>query len=99
MRILDWIANTHNWIADRDFVWWPFSFLRPDKKTPMTLKHVFQMTLAFGGLAFVMFSGLAFANNALNFKFASSVFFTSFLGFFIWFSLITKPLWNRRALK
>lgn len=99
MKLVDFLASFHNWIADKDFVWWPFSFLRPEKKVPMTFKTVSQLTIAFGGLAFVMFSVLAVMNNALSIQYLFATFTSCFIGFFLWFSLITKPLWNRRALK
>lgn len=99
MKFVDFLAGFHNWVADKDFVWWPFSFLRPEKNSPMTFKIVFQLTLAFGGLAFVMFTALALMNNALSFKYVVATLASCFLGFFFWFSIITKPLWNRRALK
>ena len=97
MKILDLLTQFHNWISDKDFIWWPFSFLRPEPHVPMTFKLTLVMTLSFGGLAFVMFSVMALMNNALTFDYALSIFLTSFFGFFLWFNLITKPLWNRRA--
>jgi hypothetical protein len=97
MKILDLLTQFHNWLSDKDFIWWPFSFLRPEPQVPMTFKLTLLMTLAFGGLAFGMFSIMALMNNALTFDYAVSIFFTCFLGFFLWFNLITKPLWNRRA--
>lgn len=99
MKILDIIAQFHNWLSDKDFIWWPFSFLRPDKNMPMTFKDTFLMTGCFGGLAFLMFAIMAVMNNAMTFDYAVSIFFSCFGGFLIWFNLITKPLWNRRALK
>ena len=97
MKILDLLTQFHNWLSDKDFIWWPFSFLRPEPNVPMTFKLTLVMTLSFGGLAFMMFSVMAFMNNALTFDYALSIFLTSFIGFFLWFNLITKPLWNRRA--
>ena len=99
MKILDTIALFHNWLSDRDFIWWPFSFLRPDPHVLMTFKHTLLMTGCFGGLGFLMFSIMAVMNNAMNVDYALAVFLSCFGGFFLWFNLITKPLWNHRARK
>lgn len=97
MKILEMIAAFHNWFADKDFLWWPFSFLRPAAHEVMTIKHVTNMTLSFGGLSSLMFVIFAFANNALTASFLFMILFSCFAGFFIWFAAITKPLWNIRA--
>ncbi|MGE3609730.1 MAG: hypothetical protein AB7I27_09120 [Bacteriovoracaceae bacterium] len=99
MNPIDLIASIHNWFADKDFLWWPFSFLRPEEKEPITFKHTLLMTGCFGGLTFLMFAIFAVANNMASAENLTLTFIFSFLGFFIWFNLITKPLWNRRATK
>lgn len=97
MKLLDLLTLFHNWISDKDFIWWPFSFLRPEPKEFISFKLTFLMTACFGSLAFLMFTVLAIANNAFTTNYAVSVFFSCFIGFFLWFNLITKPLWNRRS--
>jgi hypothetical protein len=97
MKLLELIALFHNWLSDKDFIWWPFSFLRPEKNIPMTIKDTTLMTACFGGLAFVMFTIMAVMNNAFSIETAFTTFLVCFGGFFLWFNLITKPLWNRRA--
>jgi len=97
MKILNVLALFHNWLSDKDFIWWPFSFLRPEPKEYLTFKLTFLMTACFGGLAFMMFMIFAVVNNAFYFNSAVSTFFMCFFGFFIWFNLVTKPLWNHRA--
>jgi hypothetical protein len=97
MKIFDLITQFHNWLSDKDFIWWPFSFLKPSPNEIMTFQLTTYMTLCFGGLAFLMFSIMAIMNNAFNFSYGASVFFSCFGGFFIWFNVVTKPLWNRRA--
>ena len=96
-KIIDLIANSHNWLADRDFIWWPFSFLRPSPKELMTFKHTLLMTACFGGLTFLMFAFFAVANNAATLENLFSMFISCFLGFFIWFNVVTRPFWNYRA--
>lgn len=99
MKAFNLLTDFHNWLSDKDFIWWPFSFLRPDPHVPMTFKLTLTMTGCFGGLAFLMFTVMALMNNAFTVDYAFSVFFSAFGGFFLWFNLVTKPLWNRRALK
>lgn len=99
MKILDIIAQFHNYLSDKDFIWWPFSFLRPEPHVPMTFKLTTMMTGCFAGLAFLMFATMAIMNNAFTFDSAVSTFFFCFIGFFLWFNLVTKPLWNYRAHK
>jgi hypothetical protein len=97
MNLLDLITRFHNWLTDKDFIWWPFSFLRPDPNVPMTFKLTGLMTLCFGGLAFTMFTTFAVVNKAFTFDSAFTTFLFCFGFFFLWFNLITRPLWNRRA--
>jgi len=97
MKLLELLTLFHNWISDKDFVWWPFSFLRPEPKEPITFKLALLMTACFGSLAFLMFTILAIANNAFSANYAVSVFISCFVGFFLWFNLVTRPLWNRRS--
>lgn len=97
MKLLDLITDFHNWLTDKDFLWWPFSFLRPEPNEFMTFKLTLIMTGCFGGLATLLFTVLAIMNNAFN-PYQAFVTCTSCFVFFIgWFNLITKPFWNRRA--
>ena len=98
-KLIDVIAGSHNWLADRDFIWWPFSFLRPKTSEVMTFKHTLLMTACFGGLSFLMFVFFAVANNAMTADALVSTFFFCFGGFLVWFNFVTKPFWNYRAKK
>ncbi len=99
MKLLDLITDFHNWISDKDFIWWPFSFLRPEKNQPMTMKLVLTMTACFSGLGTLMFTAFAIVNNMFSASALFQTLFFSFLLFFVWFSLITRFFWNRRAVK
>lgn len=96
-KLLYIIPDTHNWLSDKDFIWWPFSFLRPEPKTMMTFQHTLLMTACFGGLAFLMFTAFAVVNNMFTLESMLSTALMCFGGFFVWFNLITKPFWNLRA--
>jgi len=97
MKLFDLVTQFHNWLSDKDFIWWPFSFLRPEPNVLMTFKLTTMMTACFGGLAFLMFTIMAIMNNAFTAETGFQTFLFCFGGFFAWFNLVTKPLWNRRA--
>jgi len=97
MKLLNLLSLFHNWLADKDFMWWPFSFLRPRPDEFITMKIALLMTGCFGGLAFLMFTILAIANNVFTLEYGFSTLLSCFGGFFIWFTCVTKPLWNNRA--
>jgi ATP/ADP translocase len=44
-----------------------------------------------------MFAFFAVANNAATLENLFSMFISCFLGFFIWFNVVTRPFWNYRA--
>jgi len=98
-KIFNIVPDTHNWLSDKDFIWWPFSFLRPTPETLITFGHSLLMTACFGGLSFVMFVGFAVVNNMFSASSAANTFLMCFGGFLVWFNLVTKPLWNIRARK
>lgn len=97
MKIVEPLANFHGWLCDKDFLWWPFSFLRPPKNQRMEIKDVLAMTGCFGGLTFVFFIAFALVNGLLTGSYFMAAFLSCFVGFFLWFLLITKPLWNYRV--
>lgn len=97
MRLFDLLTMFHNWVSDKDFVWWPFSFLRPEKDELITFKLSLLMTACFGGLAFSFFTVFSIMNNVLTASSLVMTFLSCFPGFFIWFNAVTRPLWNRRA--
>jgi len=97
MKLVDQLTYAHGWISDKDFIWWPFSFLRPEKNVPMSFKLVCLMTLCFAGLSYLMYLGYSVVNNAFDGRAALEYFLMFFGGFFTWFNVVTKPLWNRRV--
>lgn len=94
---MKYIAGIHNWLSDKDFVWWPFSFLRPKPNEFITFQLTLTMAACFGVLTGVILAFFYIANGA--FEFGSSLFtlVICFVGFLVWFNIITRPLWNYRA--
>jgi hypothetical protein len=99
MKLLELFTDFHNWISDKDFIWWPFSFLRPEKHQPITMKLVLQMAGCFSGLGTLMFTAFAIVNNFFSVSGMFQTLVLSFALFFFWFSLITRTFWNRRAYR
>ncbi len=99
MKILELIASVHNWLADKDFIWWPFSFLRPTPTTVMTFQMTLTMTACFSGLSVAMYMAFTFVNNMFSISSVVNTGAICFIGFFTWFNLVTKPMWNIRAKK
>jgi hypothetical protein len=99
MKLFDLLTDFHNWLSDKDFIWWPFSFLRPKPQELITFKLTLIMTACFGGLTLIFFTVFALVNNALTLNGFLTTMITCSLAFFTWFNAITRPLWNRRAHK
>lgn len=96
-KLIDKIVDFHGMLSDKDFIWWPFSFLRPEKDQEITMNKKIVMTLCFGGASSLMLMVVAIMNNAFDFKSQLQTFFILIAAFFIWFNLVTAPLWNARA--
>jgi hypothetical protein len=99
MKLLDLFTEFHNWVSDKDFIWWPFSFLRPEKHVPMSMTLILQMAACFAGLGTLMFTAFAIVNNIFTISSLFQTLFFSYALFFLWFTLITRTFWNRRAYK
>lgn len=97
MKAFNVLALFHNWLCDKDFIWWPFSFLRPAPHECITFYQAWLMTLCFGGMTFIIFTVYAIMNNAFDLSAGVLTLISCLLSFFLWFNLITRPLWNRRA--
>lgn len=97
MKILEVIIEFHGRLSDKDFIWWPFSFLRPEKDQEINFSKRLIMTFCFGGASSLMLAGVALLNNAFDLKSQLQTLLTLLLLFFIWFSCVTAPLWNARA--
>lgn len=98
-RLVDRIIEVHGAISDKDFIWWPFSFLRPEKNQEITLKNKIIMTFCFGGASSFMLAIVSIINNAFEMKSFIRTSATLTASFFIWFTIVTVPLWNARARK
>ena len=97
-NFIDTIENFHNRLSDTNFVWFPFLWLKLSPSQSLTTWHLLKMTFWFG-----LYFNLAYLAKKVIFQ--ESVELRQFaqgqLGFmvlfFMWFNLVTKTFWNRRA--
>lgn len=94
---MKYLALIHNWFIDFDFCWWPFSILKPLPHELITWKKVTHMSLCFGLLIWGFIAVYSLLQTGLNLSFLLTNLFASVLSLFLWFGLVTKPLWNYRA--
>jgi lipopolysaccharide export LptBFGC system permease protein LptF len=86
-------VHYHNQLSDKNFIWFPFMFLKPRPEQQITQGRIIKMTFCFS-----VYGCLAlFIRQLLN----QQVNYTSYLyipvAFFLWFELVTSRLWNIRA--
>jgi hypothetical protein len=103
--MLHWLMPTNpledavNELSDKDWSWWPFLWMRPEKHAPLSLPRVSVLALLYGVpssllLALVASRQPEHAPTAAESTFAFAVFPLLFL--FIG-SVVVAPMWNRRA--
>src|SRR4051794_4401315 len=94
---LDAIEETVNEITDRDWSWWPFLWLRPEKHAELTLTRIVSLSVLYGLPCSVL---MGVANSILRAPPLSETLFTAFaFPMLILFagSALVAPMWNRRA--
>ncbi|MFK7824957.1 MAG: hypothetical protein AB8G05_12420 [Oligoflexales bacterium] len=97
-KFLDKLENYHNWLSDTNFVWFPFLWLKLIPSQLLTPMHIVKMTFWFA-----LYFNFVYLAKRLIFgeTLGLAQFFQGQLGFmvlfFIWFNLVTKTFWNRRA--
>jgi hypothetical protein len=93
------LERTHSRLADYSAIWFPFVFLRPAPHVSISFIHSLKMVLCFGTyfLIFYFFKKLVFANPFVWSHALMDGAIYGYVGFFVWFRLVTIPLWNMRA--
>lgn len=89
------VVDLHNYLSDKDVVWFPFLFLKLRPHQELTIKHWLLMTFCFGHyFALVLILKTYLTSSELSI-FPSIIKGTLIFGF--WFACVTRPLWNLRA--
>ena len=94
LESFDRIVNS---LSDIDGGWWPFLKLRPPKNEPVTLQRLALMSLAFGGSFGVVFTAYYAWRGILPLLVLLALPPVFIVFFFIFWGLLCRPSWNRRA--
>ena len=86
-KILKVIVHHHGRVSDTAVVWFPFVFLRPKPYQPITVSRLLIMAVCFGIYAWG--AALIFGQT----EWGPELFLGAFA---LWFSVVTRPLWNLR---
>lgn len=94
------LEHWHNWASDTKFVWFPFYWMKPKIHDLLSVPRTTAMAILFSIYYNLWYLARNFAFGvAFDIEHAAwgQLFF--FVFFFVWFNLLTRPLWNRRARK
>jgi hypothetical protein len=89
------IAELHFELSQKNFIWFPFIFLKPASHQTLKHKKVLLMSLCFGTYFYLMqlvWSVLLTKPDKLVIKSGELLFYITL--FFLWFECVTRPLWN-----
>jgi hypothetical protein len=94
---LDLLEQAINEVTDKDWSWWPFLWLRPEKHVQLTLARVVSMAILYGlPLAAALSLTLALARPLARGAVPSIMLALPLLFLFAG-SVVVAPMWNRRA--
>jgi hypothetical protein len=94
---MDALEETINEISDRDWSWWPFLWLRPEKHAQLSLARIVSLAVLYGLPCSVL---MGVATSVLRTPSTPELLFTAFafpLLFLFSGSVLVAPMWNRRA--
>jgi len=94
---LDQLEDVVNDISDRDWSWWPFLWLRPEKHAHLSLGRTLALAVLYGVPCSVL---MGFGVSLLRIPSVSELLFTAAafpLLFLFSGSVVVAPMWNRRA--
>ena len=85
-------------LSDKDFIWFPFLFLRPKAHEAIDLRRLVMMIFCFGLYGSLVWPVKQFISGNPTTLNGWSVFsLKCFIFFTLWLGLVTRPLWNQRA--
>lgn len=94
---MDQLEAAVNEVSDKDWAWWPFLWLRPEKHEHLSVLRMASISMLYGVPASVLTElGIKLQYPAsLPELVATSLFFP--LLFLFFGSVFVAPMWNRRA--
>lgn len=85
-------------LADQDFIWFPFLFLRPRPEQTIELGRLLSMSVCFGLYGAALWPLKQWImDQEISWQGGWVFALKSFSFFLFWFTLVTRPLWNQRA--
>ena len=101
MVSMDSITRFHGKLSDLKATWFPFLFLKPaSASVPITHHRLLLMIPCFASwllVGWLLREWIVGQSESLHFTGIARVYGYMLSGFALWFNLVTKPLWNRRA--
>jgi hypothetical protein len=94
---MDQLEEAVNEVSDKDWSWWPFLWLRPEKQEHLSLGRVASVSMLYGVPASVLLAlgiKLQYAASLAEHVATGLVFPLLFL---LFGSAVVAPMWNRRA--
>ena len=94
---MDQLEAAVNEVSDKDWSWWPFLWLRPEKDAHLSLGRIASISVLYGVPASVL------SELGIKLQYAASVPELVGIGllfplmFFCFGSVVVAPMWNRRA--
>lgn len=96
--IITRFMSTYHHLSDKDFIWFPLMFLRPAPHEVISFSRLVAMTICFGLYAALIWPLKQYLMSSEITWQGQIIFTLKCLGFFaVWFSCVTRPLWNQRA--
>jgi len=94
------IESFHNGLADKNFIWFPFVFLRPKKEERITFILTLKLTIYFGTYTFCFYLiRIMLFDDQLSLTKSLEFLSKTYILFFFHFNLITAFFWNKRAAR
>jgi hypothetical protein len=94
---LDDLEASVNEVSDKDWSWWPFLWLRPEKLEHLSLGRVASMSMLYGAPASALMAvGMKLQYAATRTELVATGMFFPLL-FLFFGSVVVAPMWNRRA--
>lgn len=91
------IEEAVNEVSDRDWSWWPFIWLRPEKHVALSLSRVVVLSLLYGVPSSLLMAVGVGAFRALTVPELVQTAASFPVVFLFMGSLVIAPMWNRRA--